>query len=96
MSDPTETLAALVRRYRDDDDEPPPVPRVRLADALRQGDDPLHIIPYFASLGLTVQTLDDLMLVNQDDAEEEVHCFRVAEGVAVSTASDGLWLLFEP
>jgi len=28
--------------------------------------------------------------------EEEIHCFRVAEGVAVTVASDGLWLLFEP
>jgi hypothetical protein len=36
------------------------------------------------------------MLVNGDDTEEEIHSFRVAEGVAVTVASDGLWLLFEP
>jgi hypothetical protein len=96
MPDPIETLAALLRRYRDDADDPPELPRVSLAEAVRRGDDPLHIIPYLPSLGLTVRSLDDLLLVNQDDTEEEVHSFRVVEGVAVSTASDGLWLLFEP
>ena len=96
MPDPTETLAALLRRYCDQHDEPRDVPRVSLADAVRQGDDPLHVIPYLAGLGLTVRSLDDLLQVNADDTEEEVHCFRVAEGVAVTVASDGLWLLFEP
>ena len=96
MPDTTETLAALLRRYCDQNDEPRDVPRVRLADAVRRGDDPLHIIPYLAGLGLTVRCLDDLLLVNADETEEEVHSFRVAEGVAVTVASDGLWLLFEP
>ena len=96
MPDPTETLAALLRRYCDQNDGPRDVPRVSLADAVRHGDDPLHIIPYFAGLGLTVRCLDDLLLVNEDETEEEVHSFRVAEGVAVTVASDGLWLLFEP
>ncbi len=41
-------------------------------------------------------SLDDLLLFNDDETEEELHCFRVAEGVAVSVASGGLWLLFEP
>ena len=96
MPENTETLAALLRRYCDQNDVPRDVPRVSLADAVRQGDDPLHIIPYFASLGLTVRCLDDLLLVNEDETEEEIHSFRVAEGAAVTVASDGLWLLFEP
>lgn len=96
MSTTHETLAALLRRYSDEDDDPPDVPRVSLAEALRQGDDPLHIIPYFATLGLAVRSLDDLLQINDDETEEELHCFRVAEGVAVSMASDNLWLLFEP
>ena len=96
MPDTTETLAALLRRYCDQNDEPGDVPRVSLADAVRRGDDPLHIIPYFAGLGVTVRCLDDLLLVNEDGTEEEIHSFRVAEGVAVTVASDGLWLLFEP
>jgi hypothetical protein len=96
MSPPLEPLAALLRRYCGDHDEPRDVPRISIADALRDGDDPLHVIPYFASLGLAVRSLDDLMQINDDDTEEELHCFRVAEGVAVTMASDGLWLLFEP
>lgn len=96
VPDPTETLDTLLRRYSAEHDEPRDVPRVSLTDALRSGDDPLHILPYLAGLGFAVRTLDDLLLVNDDDTEEEVHSFRVAEGVAVTLASDGLWLLFEP
>jgi hypothetical protein len=96
MPEPTETLAALLRRYCDPHDEPREVPRVSLAEAVRLGDDPLHLLPYFASLGMAVQSLDDLLLINADDTEEELHSFRVAEGVAVCVASDGLRLLFEP
>ena len=95
MSDAPETLAALLRRYCDQPGGPLDVPRVSLADAVRRGDDPLHILPYFATLDLTVRSLDDLLKINDDDTEEEIHCFRVAEGVAATVASDGLWLLFE-
>jgi hypothetical protein len=96
MSDAPETLAALLRRYCDQHDEPCQVPRVRLSDAVQRGDDPLHILPYFATLGLPVRALNDLLRINDDETEEEVRSFRVAEGVAVTVASDGLWLLFEP
>jgi len=96
MSTTHETLAALLRRYCDDGDEPPDVHRVSLAQAVRDGDDPLHIVHYFASLGLPLRSLDDLLRINDDPDEDEVHCFRVAEGVAVSVASDGLWQLFLP
>ena len=96
MSTTHEPLADLLRRYSDDPDEPPDALRVSFAEALRRGDDPLHILPYLAGLGLAVHALDDLLKVNEDDTEEELHCYRVAEGVAVSVASDGLWLLFEP
>ena len=96
MPDITETLAALLRRYCEDHDEPRDVPRINIADAVRSGDDPLHVIPYMAGIGLTVRGLDDLLRINDDDTAEEIRSFRVAEGVAVTVASDGLWLLFEP
>ena len=96
MSTTHEPLAALLRRYCDDRDEPRDVPRVSLAEALRDGDDPLHILPYLAGLGLAVGSLDDLLQINDDATEEEVHAFRVEEGVAVTVASDGLWQLFVP
>ena len=53
-------------------------------------------LPYLAYVGLSVRSLDDLLRINADATEEEIHCFRVAEGVTVTLASDGLWLLFEP
>jgi len=96
METTTETLAALLARYCGEHDGPRDVPRVSLAEAVRAGDDPLHVIPYLAGLGLTVRSLDDLLAVNADNTEEEIGCFRVAEGVAVTVARDGLWLLFEP
>ena len=95
MSTKHETLAALLRRYCDDDD-PPDIPRVSLAQAVRDGDDPIQVARYFASLGLPLRSLDDLLQINDDPDEEEVHAFRVSEGVAVSVASDGSWVLFVP
>ena len=70
--------------------------RLSLAEAPRDGDDPLHILPYLAGLGLTIGSLDDLLRINDDATEEEIHAFRVEEGVAVTVASDGLWQLFVP
>ncbi len=89
-----ETLETLLRRYSGNE-EPQPIPRIRFADALRQFDDPLHILPYLAGVGITVTKLDDLLLINDDQDEEEIYCFRVREGVAAVMASDDLWLLFE-
>ena len=62
----------------------------------KRGDDPLHILPYLSSLGIMVETLEDLLLINREVTEEEISAFRVAEGIAVVIASDGLWQLFEP
>lgn len=90
------TLGELLHRYCPADENPPDVPRVSLAAAIAGGDDPLHILPYLAGLGIPVRSLNDLLQINADQTEEELHCFKVDEGVAVSVASDGLWLLFEP
>lgn len=89
-----ETLDVLLRRYSGVE-EPPQIPRIKFEEALRQRDDPLHIIPYMAGLGIEVRTIDDLFLLNDDPDEEELYCFRVVEGVAAVMASDDLWLLFE-
>ncbi len=63
---------------------------------LKGADDPLKIVEYLTELGIAVRELDDLLKINADDTEEELYAFRVAEGVALSVASDGLWLLYEP
>lgn len=96
MTQQPETLGALLRRFADDHGDPAEVPSVSLSDAIQQGDDPLHLLPYLASLGMQVATLDDLLAINDDEAEEEVRTFRVAEGIAVTIASDGAWALFTP
>jgi hypothetical protein len=90
-----EPLSALLRRYVDDNDERNVV-RARLTDALAGRDDPMKIIEYVKGLGIDVRELDDLLAINADDSEEELHSFRVQEGVAISIASDGLWVLFTP
>ena len=96
MSDSTEELEALLRRYRDPDADPLAVPRVSLAEAVARGTDPLDAIAYLSGLGIEVRSLDDLLKINADPDEEEMHCFRVREGVAVTIASQNEWLVFLP
>jgi hypothetical protein len=95
MQDELEPFSALLRRYADDDDERSVV-RTRLPDALAGRDDPMQIVEYMKGLGIDVRELDDLLKINDDQSEEELHSFRVLEGIAVSIASDGIWVLFTP
>jgi hypothetical protein len=90
--DTTETLAELLRRFGDSRLK---VARIRFADALARGDDPFNMLPYLATLGHTVAKLNDLLVINDDPEEEELHCFVVQEGIAVSMQSDRMWMLFE-
>ena len=89
-----ETLEALLRRYSDIE-RLSEVQRVKFADAVRTGEDPLHVIRYLASLGIAVKTPADLFRLNDDDNEEELVCFRIPEGVAATINSDDSWLVFE-
>ena len=91
-----EPISALLQRYRTYDDEPSEVHRASLAEALRGGTDPLKVLEYMRGLGLEVLELGDLLNINDDETEEELHAFPVLEGVAVSVASDGAWVLFTP
>jgi hypothetical protein len=94
MQDELEPFSALLRRYADDDERS--VVRTRLPDALAGRDDPMKIVEYMKGLGIDVRELDDLLKINDDQSEEELHSFRVLEGIAVSIASDGIWVLFTP
>ena len=96
MTSTPEPIDALVRRFDPDPDRPADITRVSLAAVLAGGDDPLKIVAYMAGLGIAVRELDDLLKINADETEEELHAFRVAEGIALSVASDGLWLLYVP
>ncbi|GAB0115739.1 hypothetical protein [Acidisoma sp. C75] len=95
METAQEPLSALLRRYADETGEPRDVPRISFEEAVARGDDPLHVLPYLAGLGIVVRTMDDLLMINGDGGEEEISAFPVEEGVAVVVASDGAWLLFQ-
>ena len=90
----TETLAELLRRYSDIE-KLPEVQRVSFAEAVRTGEDPLHVIKYLGTLGIEVKTPADLFRLNDDDNEEELVCFWIPEGVAATINSDDSWLVFE-
>ncbi len=89
-----ETLAALLRRHAEGHDLPRHVPHLRLADALARGDDPLHLLPYFADLGRKIENLEDLIAACTDPDEEEIEAYRVEEGIAVYLVVDGQWAVF--
>ena len=93
METENEPIEALVRRF---DEDPRAITRVSLSAALRDGKDPMKILSYLASLDILVAKLDDLCAINLDPTESELHAHRVAEGVAISLASDGLWILYVP
>jgi hypothetical protein len=66
-----------------------------LAEALRAGDDQLHILSYLRGLGLEIRTLVDLaQAIAALPDEEELSVERAAEGVVVRHASDGWLALF--
>ncbi len=94
MQEGLETLEALLERYSYIE-RLPEVQRVKFADALRQGDDPLHIIPYLSSVGIQVQMPEDLFRRNDHPDEDELVCFWIPQGVAATINSDDLWLVFE-
>ncbi len=94
MDQTVHTLEALLTRYSDID-RLSEVQRVRFADAVRTGADPLSILKYFGTLGLEVKAPADLFVLNDDPNEEEVNAFWVPEGVAVSINSDDAWIIFE-
>jgi hypothetical protein len=94
MDDGIQTLEALLLRYSDIE-KLADVQRVKFADAVRTGEDPLNVIKYLGDLGISVQTPADLFRLNDDPSEEELVCFKIPEGVAAMISSDDLWLVFE-
>ena len=87
-------LDELIRQHAEGNDLPRHVPHLRLADALARGDDPLHLLPYFADLGTKIENLEDLLAACIDPGEEEIEAYRVEEGIAVYLVPDGQWAVF--
>jgi hypothetical protein len=92
---PLLTFAELRRRYTAADEDPPQLAVAELT-ADRDPDGPLArlVIDYLATLGLAVTSVDQLFETIRGLDDEDLSCFRVVEGVAVTAASDGWWLLF--
>lgn len=91
-------FADLRRRFaplEEGDDESALVMITSLEAALTEGHDPMRVLSYLHGLGVAVATLDDLHDgINHLPDEEELAAFRCREGVAISHASDNLWVLF--
>ncbi|MDR3416603.1 MAG: hypothetical protein P4L83_10490 [Nevskia sp.] len=94
MDQEIHTLEALLARYSEIE-KLPDVQRIKFDDAVRTGEDPLHVVRYLATRGIEVREPDDLLLLNDDDNEEELVCFKIPEGVAATINSDASWLVFE-
>lgn len=87
------TFSALRRRFGGDGE----ACTTSLALALGGAGDPMNVLSYLNGLGVRVATLPTLLAAIRDlPDEEELAAFEVAEGVAVSAASDGRWTLFLP
>ncbi|EKM99416.1 hypothetical protein MXAZACID_10513 [Acidocella sp. MX-AZ02] len=87
-------LDELVRQHAEGHDLPRHIPHVRLADALARGDDPLHLLPYFADLGTKIENLEELFAACADPGEEEIQAYRIEQGIAVFLVPDGQWAVF--
>ncbi len=89
-----ESFQAVANRYCLDPEDEPEATTVSMEACLRTGADPRDIIRYLANLGVQVKRPADLLQINQLADEEELSAFRCLEGVAVSHASDGWFVLF--
>ncbi|WP_374470248.1 hypothetical protein [Phenylobacterium sp.] len=54
------------------------------------------VLAYLAHFGSSPTNLEELVeAIDQVPDEEDLSAFRCAEGVAVTSASDGWWVLFQ-
>lgn len=90
-----ETFQEIVARFVDADDQAEIVTLEASLAAVHEGAaDPLDLVSYLRSLAVPTRELKDLLLINEVPDEEEVSAHLVAEGIALTTASDGAWVLF--
>ena len=88
------TFAELRRRFGGEESTHGEACTVSMSAALQLGD-PWSVLTYLRDLDRPVNCLSDLeSAVNGLEDEKELAAFWCVEGVALSAASDGRWLLF--
>jgi hypothetical protein len=88
-----ESYQTVVARYCEPDDRAVTT-KVSMGHCLRTGADPRRLFQYIESIaGFRVSKLDDLMWLNRLPEEEELTCTRCREGLLISHARDGWFLL---
>jgi len=87
------SFSDLYQRYAFNDVSLSTVVRFDEADQCREAQ---NLVRYLNSFGFRISTTADLFdAIQALEGEEELAAFRCHEGVAVSHASDGWWILFE-
>jgi len=77
-----------------DDGEIPHLAYARLKSP-RSKSEAARVLAYLAGFGIQPSTLDELRsAIDELEGEEELSAHPVAEGLAVTHASDGWWVLF--
>lgn len=95
MTFPLPSLAEVRARFVAPDDDPPPALEVSTLTSAAPGSEADRVLGYLSSLGIHPRTPRDLFRqIHTLEDEEELTAFECQEGVAVTQASEGWWLLF--
>ncbi|MBX9803915.1 MAG: hypothetical protein K2Y04_14285 [Caulobacteraceae bacterium] len=88
------TLADVRARFVPPEDDPPYLETCTL-DGAAPGSEGEKVLRYLETLGFQPKTNSDIFHhIRALEDEEELSAFQCQEGVAVTHASDGWWLLF--
>lgn len=88
------TLAAVRARFVVPEDDPPSLEVCTLAGAA-PGSEGARVLRYLRALGFKPKTASDLFhQIRALEDEEDLTAFECKEGIAVTQASEGWWLLF--
>lgn len=95
MTSALPTLAEVRARFIAPDDDPPSAPEVCTLAGAAPGSEGERVLRYLDALGVRPKTTSDVFRqIHALEDEEELAAFECQEGVAVTQASEGWWLLF--
>lgn len=95
MTSALPTLAEVRARFIAPDDDPPSAPVVCTLAGAAPGSEGERVLRYLDTLGFRPKTTSEVFQhIHALEDEEELAAFECQEGVAVTQASEGWWLLF--